>query len=76
MSRSFVSKEWQQTIADVSTHFSLNQEQDRAFHIVANHACCPDSDQLKMNIGRMSGTGKTQVLRALVKFFEKRNESH
>jgi PIF1-like helicase len=76
MSRSFVSKEWQQTIADVSTHFSLNKEQDRAFHIVANHACSPDSDQLKMNIARMAGTGKTQVLRALVKFFGKRKESH
>ena len=46
------------------------------FRIVANHACSPDSDQLKMNIAGMAGTGKTRVLEALVEFFKQRNESH
>ena len=76
LSRSFTSKEWQQTTEDVSKQFRLNKEQDRAFRIVANHACSTDSDQLKMNIAGMAGTGKTQVLKALVQFFKLRKESH
>lgn len=76
MSQSFVSKQSQETINSVSVHFELNKEQDRAFRIVANHACSPDSDQLKMNIAGMAGTGKTRVLEALVEFFKQRNESH
>jgi PIF1-like helicase len=43
---------------------------------VANHACSPDSEQLKMYIAGMGGTGKTQVLKALVELFKIRNESH
>jgi hypothetical protein len=76
LSRSFSSKEWQQTTNDVSKQFQLNEEQDRAFRIVANHACTTDSDQLKMNIAGMAGTGKSQVLKALVQFFKLRKESH
>ncbi|KAF8813191.1 hypothetical protein BYT27DRAFT_7032169, partial [Phlegmacium glaucopus] len=38
LSRSFSSKEWEQTTKDVSKQFNLNKEQDRAFRIVANHA--------------------------------------
>ncbi|KAF8234664.1 hypothetical protein L208DRAFT_1547674 [Tricholoma matsutake] len=76
MSRSFFSKEWQQTIDKVSKQFSLNEEQNRAFRIVANHACSPDSDQLKMNTAGMAGTGKSQVLKSLVEFFILKKESH
>ena len=76
ISQSFSSKAWKQTTQDVSNQFHLNQEQDRAFRIVANHACTADSDQLKMNIAGMAGTGKSQVLKALVQFFKLRNESH
>ena len=76
MSRSFVCKVWQKTIESVSTEYSLNTEQDRAFRLVANHACCRDSDQLKMYIAGMAGTGKTRVLKALIEFFRQRNESH
>ena len=76
MSCSFSSKAWQQTNQDVSKQFHLNQEQDQAFRIVANHVCSPDSDQLKMNIARMAGTGKSQVLKALVELFKLRKESH
>jgi hypothetical protein len=76
MTRSFFSKEWQKNIESVSNDFNLNKEQERAFRIVANHACSPDSEQLKMYIAGMGGTGKTQVLKALVEFFKIRNESH
>jgi hypothetical protein len=59
LSHSFSSKEWDQTISDVSKQFNLNKEQDRAFRIISNHACTTDSDQLKMYIAGMGGTGKT-----------------
>ena len=55
---------------DVSKQFQLNKEQNCAFHIVANHACTTDLDQLKMNIMGMAGTGKSQVLKAFVQFFK------
>ena len=71
LSSRFVSKEWQATIEDIFTHFSLNQEQGRAFRIVVNHACDQDSEQLKMYIGGMVGTGKSQVLHALSEFFRR-----
>jgi len=32
--------------------------------------------QLKMYLGGMGGTGKSQVIKALIYFFEKHNESH
>ena len=70
MSQTFISKESHETIKSVSLRFELNKEQDRAFRIVANHASSPDSDQLKMNIAGMAGTGKTRVLEALVEFFK------
>ncbi|KAF8234922.1 hypothetical protein L208DRAFT_1259754 [Tricholoma matsutake] len=76
MTHLFHSQEWQQTTDAISNQFQLNQEQDHAFCIVANHACSTDADQLKMNIARMAGTGKTQVLKALVEFFKQRNKSH
>jgi hypothetical protein len=76
MTRSFFSKEWQKNIDSVSNDFNLNKEQERAFRVVANHACSPDSEQLKMYIAGMGGTGKTQVLKALVELFRLRNESH
>lgn len=76
MSHSFYSKDWQKTIDAASDQFSLNKEQDWAFCIVTNHACSLDSEQLKMNIAGIAGTGKTQVLRALIEFFKQRRESH
>ena len=56
--------------------FNLNSEQKRAFQIIANHAVNESNDQLKMYLGGMGGTGKSQVLKALSHFFETRNESH
>ena len=60
------------TISD----FSLNIEQRRAFHIIANHATETCPDQLKMYLGGMGGTGKTQVIKALISMFNQRKEDH
>jgi hypothetical protein len=54
----------------------LNTEQQRAFRIVANHAVGQEQEQLKMYLGGMGGTGKSQVIKALTYFFNKRNEAH
>ena len=56
--------------------FNLNNEQERAFCIVANHATDMYSENLKMHIGGKGGTGKSQVLKALTYFFALRNESY
>ena len=54
---------------DIICKFSLNEEQERAFRIVANHALSNSQDQLKMYLGGKGGTGKTQVIKALMEFF-------
>jgi hypothetical protein len=63
-------------IQEVKNNFGLNREQERSFRIVAIHASNPQSDQLKMYVGGMGGTGKTQVIKALMEFFKMRNEAH
>lgn len=63
-------------IAAIITQFTLNEEQARAFSIVANHATLKNPEQLKMYLGGMAGTGKSQVIKALVHFFNERNESY
>ena len=66
----------QKIIDDVIREFNLNKEQKRAFRIVANHASIKAPKQLKMYLGGMGGTGKSQVIKALTKYFEKRQESY
>src|ERR1700674_2527507 len=66
----------QNLIEDVVTKFKLNSEQERAVRIVANHAVTPGAEQLIMYVGGMGGTGKSQVIKALMDFFKSRNESH
>ena len=63
-------------INKIIADFTLNEEQERAFRIVAQHACLPYSEQLKMYLGGMGGTGKSQVIKALMHFFRQRNEPH
>jgi Helitron helicase-like domain at N-terminus/PIF1-like helicase len=70
------SKMAQNNINEVVRQFSLNVEQERAFRIVANHSVSHESEQLKMYLGGMGGTGKSQVIKALKYFFEKQNQSH
>ncbi|KAF5348958.1 hypothetical protein D9758_014201 [Tetrapyrgos nigripes] len=69
------SNQTQKLIDDLCLEFSLNLEQERAFRIVANHAVSSISDQLKMYIGGMAGTGKSQVLKTLREFFKRRLQS-
>ena len=56
--------------------FTLNKEQECAFRIITNHAVSKNPEQLRMNLGRMGGTGKSQVIKALSHFFTSRNEAH
>ncbi|KAF5330095.1 hypothetical protein D9758_018667 [Tetrapyrgos nigripes] len=72
----FKSNHTKKLIDDLCIKFQLNQEQERAFRIIANHAVSSISDQLKMYVGGMTGTGKTQVLKTLREFFKERDESH
>jgi hypothetical protein len=76
LEKGFQAREHQVVIDTTSTEFKLNVEQERAFRIVANHAVSQFPDQLKLYIGGMGGTGKSQVLKALTHFFSVRNESH
>jgi hypothetical protein len=68
--------EQQNFIDSTVIEYCLNIEQERAFRIVANHATANNQKQLKMYLGGMGGTGKSQVIKALVCFFNKRQESH
>ena len=66
----------QKMIEDVVEKFELTADKERAFRIVANHAVSPGSEQLMMYVGGMGGTGKSQVIKALMEFYKSRNESH
>ena len=83
MDQSYFEKEYKaqktlhnQYIESTVKEFNLNNEQERAFRIIANHAESKTNPQLKMYIGGMGGTGKSRVIKALVSFFEKRQEGH
>jgi hypothetical protein len=52
-------QEDQKLISDTIANFTLNEEQARAFSIVANHATLKHPEQLKMYLGGMAGTGKS-----------------
>ena len=55
--------------------FSLHPEQDREFRIIAKHAAGVHP-QLKMYIGGIAGTGKSQVIKALKYFSLQRGATH
>jgi hypothetical protein len=78
LSRSFEAqtKLSQDHINSVVHDKTLNEEQERAFRIVANHATQHDYEQLKMYIGGMAGTGKSQVIKSLIQFFTLQKEQH
>ena len=60
----------------IAKSFGLNEEQERAFRIISNHACTPGMAQLKMYLGGMGGTGKSRVIQAVAKMFSDRGETH
>lgn len=61
-------------LAGTISQYKLNEEQRRAFSIVAHHASRPSGEHLKMYLGGMAGTGKSQVIKALIHFFQQRGE--
>ncbi|KAJ7161112.1 hypothetical protein C8R46DRAFT_826398, partial [Mycena filopes] len=63
-------------ISSVVMKFGLNVEQTRAFRIVVDHASGPQVSPLRMYLGGMGGTGKSQVLHAIIEFFTRRNEDY
>ncbi|KAF9549156.1 hypothetical protein CPC08DRAFT_613645, partial [Agrocybe pediades] len=62
-------------VEQIAKDFSLNEEQERAYRIAATHILGRGEGNLKMYIGGMGGTGKTQVLKAISALFDKRGES-
>ena len=60
----------------IAQEWTLNEEQSRAFHIIAEHSQLNHSDQLKMFLGGSAGTGKSRVINALKDFFTRRNQPH
>jgi len=66
----------EQLITACIDKFILNSEQERAFCIIANHSVSDISQKLKMYLGGMGGTGKSQVIKALMFFFGERKENH
>jgi hypothetical protein len=59
LTQTFESLKWGPTINAVLRKYNLNEEQERAYQIVANHSCSESPDQLKMNMSGMAGTGET-----------------
>jgi primosomal protein N' len=76
LEKSFHIDQLSEVIQDTVNLFSLNTEQERAFKIIANHAISANPEQLRMYLGGMGGTGKSQVIKALSSFFEGRKEAH
>ncbi|KAF8239960.1 hypothetical protein L208DRAFT_1556261 [Tricholoma matsutake] len=76
LTQTFECLKWGPTINAVLKKYDLNEEQERAYQIVANHSCSESPDQLKMNMSGMAGTGKTRVLEALIELFRWKKESH
>jgi len=65
-----------ESLDKVQSRYTLNSEQERAFRIIATHAISVDSPQLCMYIGGMAGTGKSQIIRCLIEFFELHHQGH
>ncbi|KAF8220725.1 hypothetical protein L208DRAFT_1538249 [Tricholoma matsutake] len=76
LTQSFETTKWVPTINAVLKKYELNEEQERAYHIVANHSCSESPEQLKLNMSGMASTGKTRVLEALMELFTQKKESH
>ena len=72
----FKSPKWNNVVKEIMQEFNLNREQQRAFCIPANYITSLCSEPLRMYIGGMGGTGKSQVLKSLIKFFKLRGKSH
>ena len=76
LQRKFYITSEEETIDSICSFYSLNEEQERAFKIISHHAVIGESEQLKMYVGGMGGTGKTQVIKALTCFFTERGQPY
>jgi hypothetical protein len=56
--------------------FTLNAAQARAFILVASRVTLVQASPLRMYLGGMGGTGKSQVIKALISFFDSRDKPH
>jgi hypothetical protein len=74
LEKKFYTTDVESSIQNICLEFKLNEEQRCAFEIVAHHVVFPHSDQLKMYIGGIGGTGKSQVIKAISEFFRRRGE--
>ncbi|KAH8103154.1 hypothetical protein BXZ70DRAFT_875874, partial [Cristinia sonorae] len=63
-------------MSNIVQSFTLNEEQERAFRIIANHVVQDSGEQLRMYLGGMAGTGKSQVIKSLIELFRQRNEEY
>ncbi|KAJ7065124.1 hypothetical protein B0H15DRAFT_761952, partial [Mycena belliarum] len=52
----------------------LNQEQARAFRIIADHSLDKREEPLCMFLGGPGGTGKSRVINAVTEFFTRRGQ--
>lgn len=76
LDRNFHKNGCSELVDSVVKRFSLNRDQERSFRIIANHSISDQPEQLRMYLGGMGGTGKTQVIKALTHFFALRKEAH
>ena len=76
LEKKFYKTGYEKGIKEIQAKFKLNKEQERAFNIVSHHSVMPESEQLKMYIGGMGGTGKSQIIKAISAFFHTQNEAH
>ena len=64
-------------ISNLVKEYALNDEQERAFRIIAQHVLCERRlSQLQMYIDGMIDTGKSRVIKCVIRFFELINERH
>ncbi|KAJ3840148.1 hypothetical protein EV361DRAFT_801831, partial [Lentinula raphanica] len=66
----------QQTVDDFLAELdpSLNDDQERAFRIIAEHSIEKTTEPLRMFIGGPGGTGKSYVIGCLNQFFQVTNQ--
>ncbi len=67
----------QDLLTDIINKFTLNEEQQIAFRIVAERVISKDvhKEPIRMYLGGPGGTGKSRVIDALKDFFSSRDES-
>lgn len=63
------------SLEDIIDEFTLNAEQSRAFRIICEHTQDRLKPPLQLYLGGAGGTGKSQVIKAVSTFFERRDES-